>query len=293
MDQEILTARLFFRAAFPVMKVPLTDDPAMRKAWQNVTATVQFSADVAGADKADPVDGRQAAPDIARQTPNQPKVGPATEPATIGACLQFDNGTLTVTEGLCDAPDLTLHFKTVAAMNALLRGGIALPRVRGALKHPALLVKTLKLLLALTLMLPRSKPKDPHKQYLKVKMSIYMITTALSVFNKLGDPHMVEWTRSQPDRIYQFTVEPYDPQDGVAAYLRVKGGRTKAGRGAYKRRRPFVHFRFSGIEQAMKVLLKETGFVESVEAGYVAIDGSPEYSSQLNDYMAVIQGMMT
>ncbi len=44
----------------------------------------------------------------------------------------------------------------------------------------------------------------------------------------------------QPDRIYQFSVEP----EGIAAYLRVRGGQTKAGRGVYQRRRPFVHMRF-------------------------------------------------
>ena len=28
---DVLTARLFFRAVFPVMKVPLNDDPKMKK----------------------------------------------------------------------------------------------------------------------------------------------------------------------------------------------------------------------------------------------------------------------
>ncbi len=280
MDSELLTARLFFRAAFPVMKVPLRDDPSMRTAWESVTATVQFSADTGApaAGGAPPAEGAPAA---------------GGAPARIGACLRFDQGELTVSEQLCDAPDLTLHFKSVAAMNALLRGGVALPRFRGALKHPLLLVKTLKLLMALTLMLPRNRPKDPLRQYLKVKMSLYMITTALSVYNKLGDPVMSAWTKPQPDRIYQFTVEPWEPENGIAVFLRVKGGRTKAGRGVYTRRRPFVHFRFSSVEGAMKVLLKEVAFVEGVEKGYVAIDGSPEYSAQLNDFMAILQGLLT
>ncbi|MFO7731776.1 MAG: hypothetical protein R6V86_13550 [Spirochaetia bacterium] len=37
----------------------------------------------------------------------------------------------------------------------------------------------------------------------------------------------------------------------------------------------------------------ELAFVEGVEEGYVAIDASPEYSSRLNDHMAVLQGLMT
>lgn len=268
MDSELLTAKLFFRAAFPVMKVPLRDDPAIRKAWKTVQARVQFSADVV----------------------TSPDTGEADR---LGVCLDFDHGELTVREELCENPDLTLHFPNLKAMNSLLRGGLALPKIKGALRHPGLLVKTLMLLMRLTLMLPRNRPKGELQQYLKVKMSIYMITTALSVYNKLQVPEMSSWTGGQPDRIYQFTVEPYNEETGIAAYLRVKNGKTKAGRGVYTRKRPFVHFHFSSVVGAMKVLLKEVAFVEGVEKGYVAIDGSPEYSSQLNDHMAVLQGLMT
>lgn len=268
MDKELLTARLFFKAAFPVMKVPLRDDPVIHKTWKKVRAKVQFSAAVKPSPDSDGAD-------------------------RIGVCLDFDHGELTVREELCAVPDLTLHFPNLGAMNSLLRGGLALPRISGALRRPGLLVKTLMLLMRLTLMLPRSRPKDELRQYLKVKMSIYMITTALSVYNKLRTPEMRAWTENQPDRIYQFTIEPWDEEKGIAAYLRVKNGRTKAGRGIYTRRRPFVHFRFSSVTAAMKVLLKEVGFVEGVEAGYVTIDGSPEYSAQLNDHMAVLQGLMT
>ncbi len=268
MDQEIMIARLFFRAAFPVMKVPLADDPAIKKAWADVKATVQFSADC--------------------------EPGPDTEgQSRIGACLYFDHGALEVVEELHENPDLTLHFKSVKAMNALLTGGLAVPGIRGGLKHPGLLVKMLTLLMRLTLMMPANRPKDPVKKYLKVKMSIYMITTALSNYNRLGDPKMQEWTATQPDRIYQFSVATPEFGEPIAAYLRVRGGKTKSGRGVYTRRRPFVHFRFSSVDGALKVLLKEVEFVQGVESGCVAIDGSPEYAAKLNDFMAVLQGMMT
>ena len=46
-ERDILTARLFFRAAFPVMRVPLEDDPRMRSRFADVTAKVQFTAGVA------------------------------------------------------------------------------------------------------------------------------------------------------------------------------------------------------------------------------------------------------
>ena len=259
-EKDIMTARLFFRAAFPVMKVPLNDDPKIKKAFENEKAKIQFSAD----------NGEEK----------------------IGCYLTFDNGELTATEGICDDPEITLHFSSVAKMNVMLTGGTALPKIRG-LRHFRLLLKFLKLMMSLKLMMPTTNPKDPHKRYMKVKMSLYMITTALSVFNKLEDAGMKEWTSKQPDRIYQFTVEPYDEETGIAAYLRVKAGRTKAGRGVYKRRRPFVHFRFNTVDGALKVLLKEVEFVEAVEKDCVFIDGSPEYAAQVNDLMAVLQGMMT
>ncbi len=259
-EREIMTARLFFRAAFPVMKVPLNDDPKMKKAFENERAKIQFSADN-GDEK-------------------------------IGCYLTFDNGDFTVVEGFCDEPKITMHFSSVAKMNVMLTGGTALPKIKG-LRHFRLLIKFLKLMMSLKLMMPTTNPKDPHKRYLKVKMSLYMVSTALSVFNKLGDSGMKEWTSKQPDRIYQFTVEPYDEESGIAVYLRVKAGKTKAGRGIYKRRRPFVHFRFNEVDGAIKVLLKEVAFVEAVEKNCVSIEGSPEYAAQLNDFMAVLQTMMT
>jgi hypothetical protein len=259
-EKDIMTARLFFRAAFPVMKVPLNDDPKIKKSFENEEARIQFSA--------------------------------ANGEENLGCYLTFDKGELATTEGFCDAPEITMHFSSVAKMNVMLTGGTALPKIRG-FRHFMLLLKFLKLMMSLKLMMPTANPKDPHKRYLKVKMSLYMITTALSVFNKLGDSRMKEWTSKQPDRIYQFTVEPYDEENGIAAYLRVKAGKTKAGRGVYKRRRPFVHFRFNGVDGAIKVLLKEVEFVEAVEKNCVSIDGSPEYASQLNDLMAMLQGMMT
>ncbi|RJP67871.1 MAG: hypothetical protein C4532_14075 [Candidatus Abyssobacteria bacterium SURF_17] len=258
--QDVMTARLFFRAAFPVMKVPLNDDPKMKKLFENLTGKVQFCANN-GAEK-------------------------------IGCYLTFDNGEFTVTEGFCEHPEITMQFSSVAKMNTMLTGGVALPKIRG-FRNFRLLLNFFKLMMSLKLMMPTANPKDPQKRYLKVKMSLYMVTTALSVFNKLGDSRMKEWTSKQPDRIYQFTVEPYDGENGIAAYLRVKAGKTKAGRGVYKRRRPFVHFRFNTVDGAIKVLQKEVEFVEAVEKNCVSIDGSPEYASQLNDMMAVLQGMMT
>ena len=261
MDREVLTTHLFYRAAFPVMKVLLHDDPSVRKAFDGVTATVLFEA-----------------------TSPDGEVLPCT--------IRIADGDLSVTEAPCTDADLTFRFSSTAHLNTLLRGGLAMPRIGGWYRL-GMVTKFMRLLLGLKLMAPSARPTGPVKRYLKVKMSLYMITTALSVYNKLDTPEMTAWTAPQPDRIYQFVVEPYEEERGIAAYLRVKAGRTKAGRGVYRRRSPFVHFRFSGVDGALAVLLKDLAFVESVEAGAVQVDGSPEYAQQLNDLMATLQGMMT
>jgi len=258
--QDIMTAKLFFNAAFPVMQVLLDDEPKLKEKFKGVVGTVQF--------------------------------GAKNDGGLLACHLVFDHGTVTVVQGPADKPDISLTFPSVAKMNALLRGGLALPSIKG-LKNAGLLVKVLSLLMGMMIMSPSKRPKDFTGQSLKVKMSLYMITRALSQYNKLGDPDMQEFCRRQPDRIYQFTVENGDDKEYIACYLRIKAGKSKSGHGVYTRRSPFVHFRFLSVEGAMAVLLKDVEFVKAVETGYVETVGSPEYACYLNDYMAILQGMLT
>lgn len=255
--QDLMIARLFFNAAFPVMQVLLDDDPKLHKAFANFTATVQF--------------------------------GARNDDELVACTLKFDNGQVEVIQAPAESYDLALTFPSVSKMNALLRGGLALPGIKGNI---LLLPKILKLLMGLMIMSPKKKPRDYDKQKLKVKCSLYMITRALSTYNKLGDPDMHEWCLRQPDRIYQFSVEPY-PETGIACYLRVKAGKSKSGHGVYTRRSPFVHFHFLSVEGAIKVLQKEVPFVRAAELGYIETIGSPEYAVQLNDFMAILQSMLT
>lgn len=286
-----MTAKLFFNAAFPVMQVLLDDDPKIKRKFKDVVGTVQFGARNGGSGKHDNGPG-----EIAGDAGHDPGHGAWRDSGLDGgllAChLVFDRGRLTVVQGPAEKPDIALTFPSVEKMNALLRGGMALPSIKG-LKNGGLLIKFLSLLMGLTIMSPSKRPKDLKGQSLKVKMSLYMITRALSQFNKLGDPGMQEFCRRQPDRIYQFTVENGEDREYIACYLRIKAGRSKSGQGVYTRRSPFVHFRFLSIEGAMAVLLKDVEFVEAVEKGYVETVGSPEYACYLNDYMAVLQGMLT
>ncbi len=258
-SEDIMTAKLFFNAAFPTMQVLLDDDPKLHKKFAKFRGTVQFGA----------------------------KNG-----SELLCChLIFDNGTVRVVQGPAEKPDLTLTFSSIEKMNNLLRGGMSLPGIRGKV---TMLPNVLSVLLGLKIMTkPNDKLKDDAEKALKVKSSLYMITRALSQYNKLGNPDMQEFCRRQPDRIYQFRVEKDGDPAFIACYLRIKAGKSKSGHGVYTRRSPFVLFRFLSVDGALKVLGKECEFVEGVEKGYVETVGSPEYACYLNDYMAVLQGMLT
>ena len=256
MNKEILVANLYFQAVFPVMKILLQDDPALKKKFAKVNAAVAFRAKTA--------DG------------------------FIGCKLHFNEGAFTLDTEDFKGGDVVFSFSTVEKMNTFLKGGTALPGIKGWAK-PRLLAKVIGLLLSLKLMMPDVKPKKELKKYLKVKMALTMVMLALSKLNRFEYPDMKAWAKNQPDRVYQLSVEGTD----IAVYLRVKAGKTKAGKGLYTRKRPFVHMKFGSVDAALKILLREAEFVEGVDKGYVSIEGSPEYAAQLNDLMMRVQALTT
>jgi len=134
-----------------------------------------------------------------------------------------------------------------------------------------------------------AKPKTPEKAYLKVKMTLYMVSTALSQLNKSGDPDMSAWTSKQPERIYQWSVDGTD----IACYLKMKAGNTKAGRGVYARRKPFVHMRFSSVDGALPVLANSVDTVSAIAQGFVVNEGSPEYGGRIGDFMMKIAKLLS
>lgn len=260
LSDEQLTSRIVLRAVLPVIKVMLEDDPAIKKAFEGVSGTVQF--------RAEDTDG------------------------PVGACLVFDNGTLTVEQGINESADLLFAFPSLKAMNDMFRGKPVLPKLGpllgGAFKHFGLLVKTFKVLLGMKLLMPTAKPKTPEKAYLKVKMTLYMVSTALSQMNKADDPDMKAWTSKQPERIYQWSVDGTD----IACYLKMKAGNTKAGRGQYTRRTPFVHMRFASVDAALPVLANSVDTVSAIAQGLVVNDGSPEYGGKIGDFMMKIASLL-
>ncbi|MEA2102228.1 MAG: hypothetical protein U9P80_06595 [Thermodesulfobacteriota bacterium] len=209
-----------------------------------------------------------------------------------GTYIEFRDGEIDVLQGVHPNPEIYIGFKDMNAMNALFTGGkpaeIGFPKLRGLWRIP-LLIKLGLLFPGLLLLMPDNTPKTEGKKALKVKMTMYMVTNALSQLNKGGDEKMMEWTAKQPDRIYQLSVQP----DGDAAYLRIRGGKTKSGHGTYKRKAPFIHMKFNGLDNAYKVLCEGKDTFTAMTDGDVSMDGSPEYGGALGSFMVKIQDLVT
>ncbi len=249
-DDKYVLARIMLRAAIPLAKVLIEDDPKMRENYRGFNSVVQF--EVKGSED-------------------------------LVAVMNFVDGIPEFSFERHENPDVNFVFKNAGQLNKFFAGKIAMPKIKGMLKL-GILLKVVPLLLGLTLLLPSKKPKDPAKRRLKVKLLFYMLSSALSQMNKAGDEEFKEFTEKMPDRVIQWTCLP----DGPYAYLRIKRGKTKAGRGLYTRRKPFIDMQFKDVDCAIKVLTNEVDLIVAVKDGYLTQIGSPEYGAKLGSYMLKI-----
>jgi hypothetical protein len=97
-----------------------------------------------------------------------------------------------------------------------------------------------------------------------------------------------KWAAVSPDRVYAFRVIG---KDELAAYIRVKAGKTKASRGLYKRAMPFFCLAFRDVDAALGTLLQIDDLFEASCNGKIIMEGAPEFGSTLGDFMLTVAGL--
>ena len=181
-----------------------------------------------------------------------------------------------------------LEFKSVEALNSFFKGKISpatLPKMRGvnfAYEFGVFMAALLKMAGLLGLTKP---PEDEETQKLLVKCYFYLLSTGISTLNKQGYESVHEWALKSPDRVYAFAVTDH-PE--VSAYIRIKAGKSRAGRGEYKRAMPFFTLRFDSFADALGILLGIDDMLEATKTGKLIMDGAPEFGAQIGEYMLIV-----
>lgn len=294
-EQDILTTKIYFMAAFPALRVALEEDEKQKKAFENIDAVVEFKVK----DKEEPLSCYMVFLTEKEANKTEEKRRFKVYQGDYPGFIQYADGTKN--ENLKVSK---YYFKSYKSILGVFKGNSPLEMlgifgpILGGLFKPATL-KFLSLMLMLMKTMPNFIPtdKEPFEQYIKVKLSLTLITRALSTANKLGWSTMSEWTSNQPDRTYQFIVGETKDEKGnviypeITANLRVKQGKSKSSKGCVKY--PFVLFKFPNPDGCIAVLTGRYGFVECVEKGCVEIIGAGDsYAVAFNAIMTQCQNML-
>ena len=76
-----------------------------------------------------------------------------------------------------------------------------------------------------------------------------------------------------------------DGEPEVSAYLRVKAGKTKAGRESTKGQCPKM--RFDSLS-ALGILMQTDDMLESTRQGKLIMHGAPEFGAQIGEFMMLV-----
>ena len=104
-----------------------------------------------------------------------------------------------------------------------------------------------------------------------------------------GTPRPTVQSCKSPDRVYAWAVNGHDE---LSAYLRIKAGKSRAGRGVYKRAMPFFTLRFDSLDSALGILLGLDDMLDSAKKGKLIMEGAPEFGAQIGEYMLTVAGFI-
>lgn len=258
-QEALYSNKIFLNAALPLVKVIANDDPKLRKKFEKAHAVIQVSC-----------------------------LDPEVEGGKRGMHFVVNSGEWLVHTCLTEDPHIELQFKSVEALNDFFKGNITpagIPKIKGLKKADVLISFVMVLLKMANLLGATEAPKDEATKELLVKCYFYLLSSGISQLNKLGHPEIKDWTTKSPDRVYAFAVDGY-PQ--IGAYLRIKAGKSRAGRGEYKRAMPFFTLRFNNLDSALGILMSTDDMLEATKAGRLIMDGGPEFGAQLGGFMLEI-----
>ncbi|MDR1949625.1 MAG: hypothetical protein LBQ38_09545 [Spirochaetaceae bacterium] len=289
-DKDIYANRIFLNAALPLFRVLVEEVPGLKKAFAGKQGLIRISAAAGGH-----ADGSNAAAAGSNTTAGNSAAacGTAGEgggaAGLVGTRFIVSGGTLTVGLGPGEAkPDVELRFSSIPRLNAFFKGDMkALPGISGIFSP--LFLPTMKTLLKLSAMLGAAKPpKTEADKDLLVKLYFYLLANGVSQLNKAGEPAVRKWAMASPDRVYAFRVMG---RDDLAAYIRVKAGKTKASRGRYTRASPFFCLAFRDVDAALGTLLQIDDLFEASCNGKIIMEGAPEFGSTLGDFMLLVAAL--
>ena len=257
-DEARYTNKVFMAGALPLMKTIATDVPELAKKFAGVHAVYQVSAKVNAQDK-------EAVHFIVEDGEWSCKLGEYFGQQKI---------------------DAELEFSSIEKMNAFMKGDMSkLPKMK--IKSLSKFVKFMAVLLKMSSLLGIKEPpeNDEETSVLLCKLHFYLLSSGISQLNKLGHPAIHEWTLKSPDRCYQWEVVGH-PE--CTAYIRIKAGKSRAGRGEYKRAKPFFCMKFDTPTSALKILLGTGDMFQMTADKQLMMEGGPEFGVQIGDYMMVV-----
>ena len=261
--EDILTNKIFLCGALPLIKTIASDVPSLAKKFEHTHAVIQVSAL-----DADAPDGKWATHFVVN-----------SGEWLVHADKVSDK----------EHTDVELEFKSVEAMNAFFKGKIApntLPKMRGVFKNPGVFASFMMVLLKMSSLLTATQaPEDEDTQKLMVKCFFYLLTSGISTLNKQGHEEIHSWAMKSPDRVYALAV---NDQPEVSAFIRVKAGKTRAGRGEYKRAMPFFTLRFDSFKSALGTLLGTDDMLDATKNGRIIMDGGPEFGAQFGGFLLTV-----
>lgn len=257
-NEVLLTNKIFLNAALPLLKVIANDVPSLAKKFEKIHCIYQVSA-----------------------------LDPSAPEGKYATHFTVNNGEWKVcADKVASNAHVELEFKNMETMNAFFKGKIGpstLPKMKGVLKKPVEFAAFMMVLLKMSSLLTITEaPADEETQKLAVKCFFYLLSSGISQLNKHGHEAVHDWASKSPDRVYAWAVDGY-PE--VSAFLRVKAGKSRSGRGTYKRAMPFFTMRFDSLPSALGILLSTDDMLESTKKGKLIMDGAPEFGAQIGDFM--------